>query len=1584
MATKVNKKFLFITIGAVLVLVMGIVALATYHTLKSASRNSAQGLDYTARAEAARAAGDLEAEHEFLEEARTRFGRAVAKEGSRRDYIEQYIESMLRTTPKDEITYGDRYNGDYFGALERLASLDPSNVELALRLIEARYEWVTRQGGSAETLEWVVSTCTEKLRALRDDDPLVTKIRGYRGLAQVQRMTMTSVPEDARMLALEDIEAAYAADPEALDAGFAIPRWHLAEREIQQANGRTDLAKREFELAGQALDAFLSAHPNHVIGQLMKIDLPLIEVGSTARPDVRQALQAAHEVGAAAIFARMEALPAGTMDPNDVQQLIGRVGDRVDRAAQLALVEREAAQHGTDPEWLMILGQAYQRAGERDKALATFQKVMDLPTPTLSLEGLLLPQYRRQAAVDQTSTWLGEYARATTAEARAEALAKAKESREALQARIGVRGQSQLKLIDARLALVESRYADATALLSELSREVGEDQEIEYLLATSLAAQGVMGDARQKFEDLVQSGYRLNSTLVQLADVYLKMGETQRAATLLERATKIAPDNAALARKYREVQTFLIEGGTAEGTTMAGDLDPVVKVLMEIRQAEMDQDESRVGELVAQAYRDYPGESRVIMRALQQRLVEEDRAGAIEIAKDAQARFPNSENFKRIGIALQYEDPIEAELAVIEASPLPEVEKALQRMALYVTNDMPDKVPQWLEAAEKADPNHPSVIEARFVWSLRQGDIAAARVAAQRAASVNADRAEGTTFEGRLLLAEGKANEAVRTFEGATTRLPYNAALWRLLGQSRLEAGQVPQAIDALERAIQSKPDDVSSAKMYARALARLGRNAEALAAVGRQSQVFRFVASDNELRAIWLDLEAIAGDRAEALRVRREVLKAVPEDTENALALANLLIADGAYKDAEGVLAGLEGQTVAPLVMTRLKALVARGLGTVDDGSAVFDQYAASLTDNELLVAARMAQAGYLLEAGQDDRAVAVLEAARPKQGAGYDIDRQLGNYFFNLGSTKSTEGAQLEANKQTEAAAEAMAAAKAANERAAAAYQTIIASGGESVEDGFGVSKRLVETLIRLENIPEAKKVLQQAAKQHPDDLEILILTAAIAERTGDVREAQRVLAYAVEKHPSSHLPFYRRAVLNRDDAAMFPDVIQDLDQVIRLRPDMMDAWGLKFELYRSRGRSEEALSELRKGLENASSSNADTLRRVLVQQLLNARREGEALNAAIEAADRFPDSAFWQGSTGDLARRLGRYSEASRCFQRLYDMESTLADEERSKVVAASLLDCLLQRDAEPTRGQALRLLDVVKSMEETVPTVMLQARTHAFLDNLDEMEALIDKGFDMAVALADSNMLGYWYAQMRQALGAEGEAQKWLDKLAASRGELPVSLEVRRLGYKRLVAGVTRDDIPKAESLVTNSAGDEAAQVEALKLLSNVQYDLGVSIEHSEPAEARKLFEQALDAGKRGLALYDLDLELNNNVGYILAKHLNRGDEAIPFAEQAQRIAPENSAVLDTVGVVFFEAGRLNDAVRHLQNAIRTAIVADHRVLSHIHLAQAYVALEDTRAAGQALDDAQKALEDVRTANTREQYQAEIDTVRASIR
>ncbi len=1583
MATKVNKKFLFITIASLLVLVGAVTALSIYSSLKSAERNITQGIAFVAEADAAHAAGDLDAEHLAREKAVDRFGRAVDKDGSRRDYLEYLLDALLKTTPKDEISYTDRYNGTYFAALGKLASLDLSDAELSLRFLEARNEWVTRQMNSAEAFESIISIADEKLEYLdrQLDDPRVTKIRGYRGIAQVSRMFRTAVPTGKREDALEDLKAAYAANPDFLDAGLNISKWHLAEREVHQVNGRDDLAEYEFEEAQKAILAFQNDHPDHIVAELLQLDFPMLsQAAQSARPDVIQLLMNQRAKAAAETFKKVQAMPAGEIEAYDIELLLARVGDEVDQADQVALVTREVAAHPSDSRWLLTLGQVLQRANQRDKALEVFQRVIDLPTPPLSLEGLLLPGYRRQAAAAQTTTWLIEYTLATTEEERESALQEAKKSRDTLGQRLGVRGQSQLKLIDARLALIDSNYAEATVLLSELQREVGANDEVTYLLATSLMAENALGDARQLFEQLVTSGYRHDLTLPRLADVYLRLGDAEQAVTMLERAVAVAPDNESLRKKLREVETFLIAAGNTDATIDAENLDPIVQKLMAIRQAEIDDDQEAVARLLNEAYAAFPTDKRIIRRMVQLKMIRDDREGALSIVQEALRQLPDDPEMMRYKISLGYDDPIKAQEALIDVADISDVEKALMYLSLYIGNQMDDKVEEWLDAAEEADSNHPSVVEARFVWSVQTGDMATARSTVQRAVQLNSDRAGGATFQGRLELAEGKASDAVRTFELATERLPYNSSLWRFLGQARLEAGLVNQAIDALARAMQSKPDDVMSAKLYARALARLGRNSDALAVIGRDSSIHRFITRDPELLALWLDLEAVAGDRHEALSVRRELLRATPDDKNNAIKLASLLIEDEEFDEAAIVLDSLENSDIHALVMTRLRALVALGRGSVDEGNAVFESYAATLTEHEPLAAARMAQAGFLLESGEGDRSVAVLEEARPYQGESHDIDRQLGNYFFNQGSILNNEAAQIATRGTPEDAEPIKAQSRSAYERAAAAYRSVIDTGAEEPGEDFGVSKRLVETLIRLDDFSGAQAALEYASTLNPDDLEILVLSAALAEQQGDTREALRVLGHAVELYPASHLPFFRRAILNRSNEAMFPDVIQDLNRVLELRPDIMDAWGMKFELYKSRGSIDEAFAELRKGIDSAGPAGQDTLRRVLVNQLLSNLRETEGVNAAIDASERYPDSVFWQGSTGDLCRRLKRFSEASQCFQRLYEMDETKADEVRHRLVAASLLDCMLQRDKPPTRGQTLRLLEKIRQTDETAPTVMLMARAQAFLGELDEADVLIAQAFELADG--DTGMLGYWYAQTRLTLGTEAAVQKRLD-IMAKQGPLPATLEIRRLGYLRLNKGSREEYVSQALELVEIADGDELATLEAYKLLSNIQYDIARDIELSDAPKARLLFEEAMDYARKGLAINEFDLELNNNAGYILAKHLDRGTDAVPFAVKAQKLAPTNSAVLDTVGVVFYEGGRIDDSIQTLQNAIRTAMNPDHKVLSNIHLAQSFVALEDSRSAHQALDRAAEAVPNVKIKAIRMQYEKEIDEVRATI-
>ncbi|MFZ5476199.1 MAG: tetratricopeptide repeat protein, partial [Myxococcota bacterium] len=76
---------------------------------------------------------------------------------------------------------------------------------------------------------------------------------------------------------------------------------------------------------------------------------------------------------------------------------------------------------------------------------------------------------------------------------------------------------------------------------------------------------------------------------------------------------------------------------------------------------------------------------------------------------------------------------------------------------------------------------------------------------------------------GGLLLAAGRAPDALRALEHAAERLPDNAAVWSNLGLARMRGADLPGAIAAYRRAIELDPELIEARRNLALALERAG-----------------------------------------------------------------------------------------------------------------------------------------------------------------------------------------------------------------------------------------------------------------------------------------------------------------------------------------------------------------------------------------------------------------------------------------------------------------------------------------------------------------------------------------------------------------------------------------------------------------------------------------------------------------------------------------------------------------------------------------------------------------------------------------
>ena len=93
--------------------------------------------------------------------------------------------------------------------------------------------------------------------------------------------------------------------------------------------------------------------------------------------------------------------------------------------------------------------------------------------------------------------------------------------------------------------------------------------------------------------------------------------------------------------------------------------------------------------------------------------------------------------------------------------------------------------------------------------------------------------------------------------------------------------------------------------------------------------------------------------------------------------------------------------------------------------------------------------------------------------------------------------------------------------------------------------------------------------------------------------------------------------------------------------------------------------------------------------------------------------------------------------------------------------------------------------------------------------------------------------------------------------------------------------------------------------------------------------------AYERFKKGIELDPENIELNNNLAYVLAAKLDKGIEALPFAEKAAKAAPQNSGFLDTLGICQYAAKQYPQAAITLNSALQVAVNDAERIPVYIH-------------------------------------------------
>lgn len=1512
MASRVNTKFVVLLAGALLVLFAGVAGLAVMAQLRSGDRLITKG-------DEAMATGD------YVEAAKM-YARAVNKDQSRLDWLRKWESALLETTPETPAAYKKSYQEYYLGLLNRIAVLNPTDPEPQLALVR---EISKSFGSSLSAIQQLETMAADRAKQLDPNDPKTKQVLAYQGRAIVEEMLRIDVDRERTELAQRLLEDAVEANPQDWESALALVKHQYAKVERARRDFRPDDIETQTKAFQEKLADLVANYSEYPEIPLFKFRIDVMEaqraaVTIEAKRDARDAL---------AENARRTLDDISDTDPQlftpsalgQTSQLLGRYLDEEALDKMLALFERVAEARPNNADVLMHLGQTYASRDQWARGYDVFQRVVDLPSRKLSFEGMLLPDYRRSAIQAQVDLLLAQYESSEDDAARAEFLAKAKEHRDRLAAVTDVNSELDLKLRDAQIALIENDNARAIILLDDIRRNLREENpRVIRLLAYALQRQGNLGEAVRQYDRIVSTGQHTPRDLVSMGDIYLQLEDAEQALHAFRQALRMDPS---FEYAQRRIDAIL----QAKGETGDETLDPIVKALLTARDLSGEGDVDGSIRVLEQALAGAPSDIRLVRELVQRDVTAGNRDKAIERVEAALQHRPDNRDLKSLHSQLTIEDPVELARTLIAEMNLSPVQEAIQLYYTFQRLGLPDKAEESFAEAERLAPDDPTVIETGFVRALASNNIDVADRYATRAAEQDTDRIGGLTFKGRMELARGNYRDAEATFKRAVEKNAYSPMAWRYLGQAQRLNGKPEAALASLQRAYNGRPDHRGIAEDYARLLVLNQRGAEALEVTRKLLSVTQD--RTTELVDFWLNLEAEFGDRARALASRRDFFERQPGDATNSLAYLGLLLREQDFAAYDAALDKLaETDTFNSLQISSFRARAMAEQGLVEDARALLEREIAA--QESPTVESYMVLGRFEREFGDMDRAIAAYERGRPLQDdTRLEAERSLGDLLFASAQNANNDAAQAAGRGDTAGAERLQELSQEHYRRAAESYKLIHQANTSDTD----VSKRYAETLIKLDRLIDAERVLDKV--ENPDDLQVLLLRSIIANINGQARDARALLDRAVELNPNDPLPYFRRAELNRSEAALFPDVIADLDQVNKLRPSFIEAWTLRFALYQQRGQLDEAFAQLTSAID--ANPDNDMLKVMHVNLLRANGRSEQATVAAQKYANAQWDDPEWLERAAVLSYQRAKYDEATRYYKRLYELNET-------PLAAADLLNAWFRADEDPPLPEVNRLRRKVAEVEETSPEravvkKMLEARAEEWLGNKTEANKLSIEAYQIAQE-AGAKAVAFWFEDLRLRFKTDekpgmDEAFAFLKSKGDELGTLPPILQIFVIRNDRINNVPADQCLERLNALAIGPETDPTTKLEFHRLQNQLYYTLGE-------------YEKCAEACRAGLAIdanTARDLELNNNLAYTLAKHLNDPEAALPYAQRASEVAPWNAAVLDTEGWVYFMSGRFRDADRVLQRAITIATGPDELVPAYLHLAQSKKATGDAQEA-----------------------------------
>lgn len=451
------------------------------------------------------------------------------------------------------------------------------------------------------------------------------------------------------------------------------------------------------------------------------------------------------------------------------------------------------------------------------------------------------------------------------------------------------------------------------------------------------------------------------------------------------------------------------------------------------------------------------------------------------------------------------------------------------------------------------------------------------------------------------------------------------------------------------------------------------------------------------------------------------------------------------------------------------------------------------------------------------------------------------------------------------------------------------------------------------------EAITELKRLVKADPEDRAVRTQLISAFLATHRVPEATAVLTEALMRNPQDVDALLQRSQIflleNKTSAAE-----TDLNNVLRFRPDSAQAHYILARVRQLQGAILNQRRELTRGLE--LDPTLLVARIDLAESLIKAGDPKAALDLMNAAPDRQRDQipvivqrnwALW--GVGDLPE-MRKGVERGLGLARTSDL---------------LLQHALLQIRAHDLNGGRSTIEAALKLNPEDVRALEVLVGTYVAVK---QPQVALEKVKQYAAERPNSAVLQQFLGMAMASNGRLSEAR--------SAFEAAKSADSSNLGAEFSLAqlDLTEGKLDSARNRLSGVLSANPGSLDARLLLGMVEEVVGN-------------YETAISNYRKVLESESRNLFALNNLAYRLANRPNQQfDEALKYAQEALELSPNNPAIQDTIGWVYYRKGLYKNAIPHLTSAAAGGKVP----VRMYHLTLAYLKLGDEKRARQTFDQA----------------------------